>query len=394
MYDVVVSGGGPAGAIAAYECARLGLDTVLLEKDVIPRKKCCAGGLLGRAAMSLPFELPASVVQKEIKGFAIEFGSYRKEFDFPDAVGYVLRRDDFDSYIIGKARDAGAQILQNARTLHVEEVSGHVKIDSTAGRIDGRLLIVAEGVAGSTARSLVGQYPRSSMAIGRAVNVTTERDPGDMITIHLVDTPTKRLRMKKDFPLNGWMFPHRRGANIGVVGSGVSKNRIEATLSMIREKVRERYGLMEGEEDLMAHPLPFAPRKVLHTRRSMIVGDAAGLVNPITGEGMSYALASGRMAAHTAVEVINEDKGLEHLAVYDSRCKMSIIRDIRAALFLSPFLHRIVGVVDTRRFFDNFHREEVLLGVCLGIARGEEDWQSLLLKTIPRFPRLFFSSLG
>jgi flavin-dependent dehydrogenase len=109
---------------------------------------------------------------------------------------------------------------------------------------------------------------------------------------------------------------------------------------------------------------------------------------------MSYALASGRMAARTAVEVINEEKGLEHLAVYDSRCKMSIIRDIKAASFLSPFLHRIVGVVDTRRFFDNFHREEVLLRVCLSIARGEEDWHSLLLKTIPRFPRLFFSSLG
>jgi geranylgeranyl reductase family protein len=394
MYDVIISGGGPAGAIAAYECALRGLDTVLLEKGVTPRKKCCAGGLLRRGVISLPFELPSSVVQREIKGFAVELQDYRKEFDFPRSAGIVLRRDAFDAFLIRKAESVGAKVLEGSRTLEVEEISDRITVRSTGEAVEGKLLIIAEGAISKSANSLFGPYPRITLAIGRAVNVRTERDPGDKIEIHLVDTPTKRLSLKKDFPLNGWMFPHGDGANIGVVGMRINKDRLDSTLSTIRKKVADRCGLLEGEEDLKSHPLPFYPRKTLHSRRSMVVGDAAGLVNPITGEGLSYALASGRFAALTAMETIKGGLGLEHLAAYDSRCADSIIRDIRVAAFLSPFLHRMVGVVNTRRFFDNFHEEEALVRICLGIACGEDDWRSLLLQTLPRFPRLFFASLG
>jgi geranylgeranyl reductase family protein len=394
MHDVIVSGGGPAGATAAYECATRGLDTVLLEKGAIPRKKCCAGGFLRRGIISLPFELPSSVIQKEIRGFTIDLQDYRKEFDFSKSAGIVLSRDSFDAFLIRKAESVGAKVLEDTKVLGVQETSEKVRIKSTRGQVEGKLLIVAEGAVSTTANSLLGPYPRTTTAIGRAVNVRTERDSGDRIEIHLFGTPTRRLRLKKDFPLNGWMFPHRDGANIGVVGMGVNKDGLDSTLSTMRKKVASRCGLLEGEEDLGAHNLPFYPRNVLHSRRSMMVGDSAGLVNPITGEGLSYALASGRLAARTATEAIKGGMGLKHLSTYDSRCADSIVRDIKVAALLSPLLHRMVGVVDTRRFFDSFHEEKALVQICLGIARGEDDWRSLLLQTIPRFPRLFFASLG
>jgi geranylgeranyl reductase family protein len=394
MHDVIISGAGPAGAMAAYECAHLGLDTVLVEKDSIPRKKCCAGGLLERAASILPFSLPSSVVEREIRGFSIVIGDYHREFDFDKRVGCVLRREAFDLYLAQMAEGAGAKVLQHSRIIGLEELPEKVVLRISDRELEGRLLIVAEGATGISGKSLLGQYPHRTLAMGRAVNIRTRKDPGDRIEIHLIDTPTHRLRIRPDFPLNGWMFPHKLGANVGVVGKDIGKERLESTLSQIVRSVEERFGPIEEVDDLRAHPLPFAPRRTLHGSRSMLVGDAAGLVNPITGEGMGYALASGRLAAQTAKEIIVDKRGIGHLASYDSRCAQTIIRDIKAAGFLSPYLHWLVGVVDTRHFFDNLHDDETLVTTCLRIARGEDDWRGLLARTIPKFPRLFFSSLG
>ncbi|MFP4545862.1 MAG: hypothetical protein ACLFPN_03320 [Methanomassiliicoccales archaeon] len=68
--------------------------------------------------------------------------------------------------------------------------------------------------------------------------------------------------------------------------------------------------------------------------------------------------------------------------------------DIRATMFIGPLLHSLVGVVDTDLFFRRFRREGRLVDLCLGISRGDERWTSLLRELIPRFPRLFFSSLS
>jgi len=394
MHDVIISGAGPAGTMAAFDCARLGLDTLLLEKGPIPRKKCCAGGLLDRAMGTLPFELPPSVVEREIMGFSVVIGDYRKDFDFGMRAGVVLRREAFDSYLAHQAEEAGAHVLQHTRTRGVEEQSDRIVLKTSERELESRLLIVAEGATGSSGGKILGQYPRGTLAMGRAANLLTRHDPGDRIEIHLIDTPTQRMSFRPDFPLNGWMFPHSRGANVGVVGKGIRKERLESALSQIIRSVEERCGPIEEADDLKVHPLPFAPRRRLHGARSMLVGDAAGLVNPITGEGMGYALASGRFAALTAKEAIIDRRGAGHLAAYDARCAQTIVRDIKAAGLLSPYLHRLVGVVDTRHFFDNFHDDEALVTTCLRIARGEDDWRRLLARTIPRFPRLFLSSLG
>jgi flavin-dependent dehydrogenase len=132
---------------------------------------------------------------------------------------------------------------------------------------------------------------------------------------------------------------------------------------------------------------------VLGTRRVLAVGDAAGFVNPLTGEGMTYSILSGKLAAMAVKERLEKGFGHEAIRRYDESCSELILKDLKAAARISPVLHRLVGVVDTRSFFDNFGEETALVEICLRIARGEQGWRALLRSAVPKFPALFFSSL-
>ncbi len=108
---------------------------------------------------------------------------------------------------------------------------------------------------------------------------------------------------------------------------------------------------------------------------------------------MTYALSSGRLAAQAALALVQ--RGDENaLRRYQRECLNDLVYDLRAAHFIGPWLHWLVGVVDTDQFFCTFQESEKLVKVCLSIARGEANWTHLLRSTIPRFPKLFFSSLS
>jgi len=104
---VIVSGAGPSGSIAAFYCAEMGMRTLLLERNAIPREKCCAGGVLQRSIGSLPFELPSSVVEREILGFTVQIGDYRKEFSFGRRAGVVVKRSKLDEFLAKKRKRQG-----------------------------------------------------------------------------------------------------------------------------------------------------------------------------------------------------------------------------------------------------------------------------------------------
>jgi flavin-dependent dehydrogenase len=261
-------------------------------------------------------------------------------------------------------------------------------------RYEAKSLIIAEGVTSRTARSLLGNYPREHLAMGMALDLEIDGDAGNRIEIHLIDTPTKRYRLHPDFPLNGWMFPHRSGANIGVVGKGASKEQLQRSVAGIQKRFSERCGPIISEGSISAHPIPIIPRRRLGTKRVLAVGDSAGFVNPLTGEGLTYSITSGKIAAQSVNERIGKGFFKEATRKYEAQCGEQILRDLNAARRISPILHRMVGIADVRRFFDNFSEDRLFTEICLRIARGEEDWRALMRRTIPAFPSLFFSSLS
>ena len=389
----MVSGSGPSGSIAAYRCSQLGLQTLLLERHPIPRLKCCAGGLLSRAEKQVPFEVPSKLVEKEIRGIAIQMGSYRKEFDFGESFCKIVRRDLFDQFLARKAESAGADLWENAYAHSIKEGRNEIEVGTTKGVVHAKTMIVAEGATSRSARGLFGKYPTENLAIGVAANLDLPQDTGDKIEFHFIDTPVAKLEFHPFFPLNGWMFPHELGANIGVVAKGASKEKLFQSIRQVQKMTESRYGKSQGGDNIASHPIPLVPRSTLHSVRALAVGDAAGFANPLTGEGMTYAIKSGLLAAEAISSALNSDDVKSAFHRYDSECAMYISRDLRAASMLSPFLHNLLNLVDVHKLFENLHDNKRLMSTCVGIAQGRDNWAHLAIQMLPNFPSLFFSSI-
>ncbi len=375
----------------ARRCSELGLSTTLIDRCHFPRDKCCAGGLLERAVRRIGFDLPEAVLEREIMGFAVQAGEQRREFRYPSRLGVTVKRRNLDAFLVEQARHAGAELLEGVEVKDALEEDGRATVETTSGTLHCKYLVIADGINSRIGRSFYGPLPRGSVAVGLATDVKASEDTGDLAEIHLLDSPTKRVPWTS-FPVNGWIFPHRNGANIGVVGQGRNGAELRELVDGIVRSLEVRHGPVERLE-LSAHTLPFRYRGTLHTKRSLVIGDAAGLVNPLTGEGMGYAFAAAGIASRCLSEAIKEgDPG--KLAAYDGGCEREFLKDFRAAMLIGPLLHRLIGVVDTGHFMSNMEKEERLVNAYAEVARGDAVWADLARQAAPRFLPLFFSSLG
>jgi geranylgeranyl reductase family protein len=392
VYDVLVSGAGPSGSYASYLLAKGGYKVGLIEREQLPRSKCCAGGVMQRALGLLDFQIPEDIVERRVTGANVVFGDRTHTIDVGRTVISTVRRSKFDAFLSAKAEMAGAEILEGHRLENVRELADAVEVSVGANTLQARSLIIAEGSTSVNASRLYGPYPGKFSSTGIAVECNESFDRGDRVELHLFDSPTKNIRWGPGFPLMGWMFPLRTGCNIGVVGSGYSADALKLAMTAVSTNLERRTGVLPDVSAATAHPIPLRARKVLHTRRTLLVGDAAGLTSAISGEGMSYAFQSAKYAK-VALDQLLSGSGKDPLSAYDRLCKNNIVRDMHAAELISPVLHWLIGVVDPHKFFENVVKYPGIVRASEGIAVGSEDWRRLLAETILSFPKLFLSSL-
>ncbi|MCX6651709.1 MAG: NAD(P)/FAD-dependent oxidoreductase [Methanomassiliicoccales archaeon] len=388
MYDVAISGGGPAGSYCAKRCAQAGLSTVLIERQVPPWTKTCAGGVLLRAASRLDFDLPERIVEKEVRGFRVVGRDFQERFRFDRCLTYTVDRTNFDSYLLEMAQKAGAEVRIGTSVERITDNQG-VTFDLGSERVEAKCGIIAEGVSSRNALRLFGPPPHDGKAMGLRSVLRTAEDPGDEIEVFLLDTPTKWIKRYPMFPLMGWMFPYRGRANFGVGGHGYTKAELLVGLDTVVNGSNAK--AVEANAP-SAHPIPILPRKRLSTSHVMLVGDSAGLVSPLSGEGLSHGLASSILASEAAVDLVNHGQK-DATRIYERQVKDTVVRDIKAAAVISPVLHWLLGVVDTGAFFRTVRKEQPYVEAWTRMALGEENWQRLLMMTIPRFHRLLFGSL-
>ena len=391
VYDVVVVGAGPAGSYAAYLCAKRGLETLLLEKERLPRRKCCAGGVLERALRELDFPVPDGLVEREVHGAAVLVSEHRNEIRFRERVGITVRRERFDHFLTSKAEEAGAVVVQQKKVVSAHEGAGRVEVMTDGGPFQGRCLILADGVGSKLAEGLMGPLVRNRYATGMSYNLGFESDPDDLMEFRFY-ADSRRGRFSPLQHGYGWMFPCHLGANIGAGGAGFGRTVIEGHMAEIEAACVQRYGPVTWREDRAGHPLPLFVRGRLHSLRSMAIGDAGGLANPITGEGLSYAFASAALAAEAAHGFAKG--GLSDApSRYERECRRGMVRDMEAARVTQSVVRKILGTVDLERFFDSFCASEELKAACFGIVTGSTDWKLLLRRVLPRFPYLYFHSV-
>jgi geranylgeranyl reductase family protein len=393
VYDAIVSGAGPAGAFAAYTCAQRGLKTVLLERRETDREKCCAGGVLDRSLRQLGFEIPGRVIEREITGVSIIHGDHRHLFPAGRRISVTVRRGEFDRFLAQKAEDQGAELWTNCEARKVMENEQGVTIATGRDEVSGKALIIAEGATSRSASQLFGPYPSQYLGMGMVSLCRFHNNPSDLLEFHILGEKKPRLQFEYPDSVNGWMFPHKNGGNVGVGALRVPTAALRSSLERVIERVAEENGGAVEVGRTRAHPIPVKPRRKMVSRRSLLVGDAAGLASPITGEGISYALTSGRLAAEAVSSMVLDGTKPSSLHSYQKELHGQVVSILSAARLITQPLQYVVDVIDIDRFMEAYHHEEGLFTTSVGMCTGEEEWPKLLKGAIKRFPQLFFSSL-
>jgi geranylgeranyl reductase family protein len=295
-WDVAVVGAGPAGASAARAAAEAGARVVLLEKAALPRYKTCGGGLIGYSRRSLPPGLDVPVRQSiDAVSFSYDGGKPRTRRDRSGALLKLVNRADFDHALAKAAIEAGASLRERTAVAAVAETPDGFPVLSLAdgSRIAARAVVGADGSASRTARFVGVRFGRVDLGLEAEIPV-----PPDVAALW-------SGRVLIDYgPVPGsygWVFPKGDVLTVGVIAA---RGTGEAARAYYRAFV-ERLGLdgFEAVSDSGHLTRCRTPDSPLSRGRILVAGDAAGLLEPFTREGISYALRSGTMAGAAAARI-------------------------------------------------------------------------------------------
>ena len=301
-FDVAIVGAGPAGSTAAYRLARAHARVLLIDKARFPRDKPCGGGLTMRAVRQLPFSVEPIVEDRITRARCrLRYGPVIVR-ESPQVLCLMTQRRRLDAFMVERAVQAGA-IFRDGVHVTVESET-RLRVDGEPVEVDA--LIGADGANGVTARSL-GLGGAMVNGVALEGNLSYEELPaGDWrgtLVLELATLPGGY----------GWIFPKADHVNVGVGGWGEEGPNLRRHLRILCEQ----HGIeLRRLTDVRGHRLPLRrPRTVLARGRALVAGDAAGVLDPVSGDGIYEALVTSRLAAeHTLALLDGRADGLEPYA--------------------------------------------------------------------------------
>ena len=291
-YDTVVIGGGPAGSTLAYRLAGAGVSVLVVDKARFPRDKPCGGGITLRAFRQCPVD-PSPVVEEEVDVVELRF-RYDDAVVRRSTTPFVLmtQRRRLDAFLLDAARERGAEV-RDGTTAQIEP--SNTLLLGTGERVQADAIVGADGANGTTARAVgLGAGIVHGVAYEGNVPYTaiSRERYARRVVIELADIPGGY----------GWVFPKADHANIGVGGWQSEGPHIREHL----KRLCEAHGLApEAVESLRGHRLPLRrPGTAVAGERALLLGDAAGLIDPVSGDGMYECFVSSRLAADAILDLL------------------------------------------------------------------------------------------
>ena len=376
-YDAIVVGAGPAGSSAAHTLAQGGARVLLLEKARIPRYKPCGGGITERARKASPL-VAGFPVETAASTVVVSYGKQRVNCTLPAPVGMVMR-DRFDAYLAGQAVKAGAELRDSSAVTALDLEASSIAVHAGGDIARSSYLVGADGANGVTAK-LSGFKPW--------------RTPGVAVEVELEVPEQARSKYESALLLDllavkggyGWIFGKTDCLSVGL---GVFTAAQPRDLRTALTKFLDRHDDLKGGTTRLqrGHLLPLAGgRSQRRLGRALLAGDAAALADPLTAEGISYALASGRRAGESILAALGGDTTM--LDGYDHYIKYDLCGDLRYATVVAALSYRFPDIVA------RLAREDpVLRAADTGAVAGILEYRSLVLKMVRKMPTLIHALL-
>ena len=301
--DMLVIGGGPAGAAAAIRAARAGVKVTLFEKGPHGRDKVCGDGLTPRAIAALhQLDIDISAAHR-IDGLRMIAGKKRRELEWPTTDrfpnhGAVWPRRKFDKHLIDVAIAAGADVRFSTEAMPIVDGGRVLGVSAGGENFEAPMTVLAAGAQGAAATLLGAQrHPDEPFGLAIRAYAATPRHAER----HLEACLSLRDEHGTPVPGYGWMFPAGDGTvNIGVGALSTMKGfkllNLNTLLDQYAALVRDEWSLGPYIEKPRAWRLPMSSN-CRHGPGWVAIGDAAGFVNPMNGEGIDYGLESGMLAS-------------------------------------------------------------------------------------------------
>ncbi|MGB5926377.1 MAG: NAD(P)/FAD-dependent oxidoreductase [Dehalococcoidia bacterium] len=359
--DVTIVGAGPAGATLAYELAKKGIGVLVLEKKKLPRYKCCAGGVTSKAARFLDFDISevAEDVIHEVS-FTFNLGSpYLGQHSQP--LIYTVMRDAFDYFLVTRAQQLGAVLIDGQKVTQIQVSGDWVEISTADNVFRSRLVVGADGAYSIVAREL---------GMGRSMEYVAGIESEIVVPEEELAKWKSRIRIDLGCIPGGyaWVFPKRNHLSIGA-GCHASKAR-----HLDRHHQKFLDSLSIGNYTIArsgSHLIPTCTKgRLVWQDKALLLGDAAGLADPLTGEGIYNAIQSAQLAAPVIEDFLV--KGKAELQDYQQIVERKIMSELRIARTLSKFFVRFPHLA-----FGMFNQSDRVWETVCNLILGEIDYAAV-----------------
>ena len=373
-HDVLIVGASIAGCRTALTLAERGARVLLLDRAEFPRWKPCAGGLTLKTRPYIPKPL-WEMVECTMRGAYFTFGDeYETHLRSDHTLGWMIHRESFDhAHLQFVQAHPNVDTVLGTAVRGIEEHDSGVRVETDSGELEARILVGADGAKSVVSRALPGHGDRLMGFAYEGEAHSPRRELSDEVLFDF-----------RKFPHGyGWIFPKEDHYSIGgfVYGKG---------LPGIKDLYREfcdEVDFLKGAKTYRArgHPIALGGNlRSINTPRILLVGEAADLVDPLTGEGIYYAFRSGHLAGEAVARFLEQGEPLD---TYGGRIREEIQEDLRYGRILADWIYD-----HPRMSFQILFRNTLLCRWITDIRSGTRTYKQVLLEALRKSPVLLLQA--